>query len=118
MRYPQASKFVRRRTNIEPMFELGSVAAELAALDQDVSDAVRIDRLRAMEEAKAALAAAQAREVVAFAASQRATQLAAGEPAERADRGIASQVGLALRISSWHANRYVGWARSCVRNCP
>jgi hypothetical protein len=97
---------------------LAGVLAGLAGLDQDVPDAVRIERLRWMEQAKAALAAAQAREAVAFAASQRAQQLAAGVPAERADRGIAAQVGLALRVSPWHAARFVGWSRILTTELP
>jgi len=101
-----------------PMAALAGLVGGLGALDQDVDDAVRVDRLRLMEQAKAALAAAQAREAVAFAASQRATQLAAGVPHERAERGIAAQIGLALRISPWHAQRYLGWARVLTRELP
>ena len=65
----------------EPLGGVAALIAELTELPQDVSDAVRIDRLRLMKEATSALAAAQAREAVAFAASQRAAQVAAGEPA-------------------------------------
>jgi hypothetical protein len=90
----------------------------LDELDQDVSDAVRVDRLRQMESAKAALAATQAREAVALAASQRAEQLAAGVPVARAERGVAAQVALALRTSPWHAQRYLGWARVLTSELP
>ncbi|MCW2135230.1 hypothetical protein B0G38_004420, partial [Arthrobacter sp. VKM Ac-2550] len=51
---------------------------ELADMDQDVSEGVRIDRITALEELKAAAAAAQARETEAFVASRRETRAAAG----------------------------------------
>ena len=76
---------------VDPLGGLSALFAGLDDLDQGVDDATRVDRLRAMEEAKAALAAAQAREAVAFAASQRAAQAKLGVPAERAERGIAEQ---------------------------
>jgi hypothetical protein len=79
-------------------------------LDQDVDDAVRIDRIRVLEELKAAAAAAQAAETAAFAKSQRARQEVGGVSVERAGRGIALQVALARRISHHQAQRYVGWS--------
>lgn len=58
------------------------------------TDAERIDRLRAMEQVKNALAAAQAKETVAFDASQRNRQIEAGWGEHRIGRGIADQVAL------------------------
>ena len=98
--------------------EMQRLTARLAELDQDVDDAVRIDRIRALEGLKAAVAAAQARETAAFAGSQRAAQLANGMPADRADRGIAMQVGLARRISHHQAQRYVGWSMVLTSELP
>jgi hypothetical protein len=72
---------------------------------------VLIDQIRALEELKSTAAATQARLTARFAATQRQAQLDAGVPAERADRGIAHQVGLARRISPHQARRYVGWAK-------
>src|SRR5581483_10972535 len=60
----------------------------------------------------------QARETAAFAASQRAAQAAAGVPVERVGRGGAAQVGLARRVSPFHAQRYVGWASILTRELP
>ena len=102
----------------DPLGGLSGLPAGLERLDQDVSDQVRVDRIRAMEEAKAALSAAQAREAAAFAASQRAAQAAAGVPAERVGRGIASQVGLAMRCSPARAQKYVGWAQILTTELP
>jgi hypothetical protein len=88
---------------------LRGLADSLAGLEQDVPDAVRIDRLRELEELKSAVAAAQARETAALAIAQQAEQSA---------RSIAAQVGLARRVSPWQAGRYVGWARVLVGELP
>jgi hypothetical protein len=88
------------------------------ALPPAADDSERIDRIRLLEELKCAAAAAQAKETVEFASSQRADQVAAGMPAERVGRGIAAQVGLAKRISPYHAQRYVGWSAVLVAELP
>lgn len=80
-------------------------------MEPDVDDSVRVDRIRLLEELKSAAAAAQARETAAFAASQRDQQGAQGVPAGRIGRGVAAQIGLAERMSAFHAQRYVGWAQ-------
>ncbi|HET6876950.1 MAG TPA: DUF222 domain-containing protein [Jatrophihabitans sp.] len=90
----------------------------LRALDPDVGDSERIDRIRLLEELKSTAAAAQARETAAFADSQRAEQAAAGVAQKRIGRGIASQVGLARRQSPWAARRYVGWATILLGELP
>jgi hypothetical protein len=98
--------------------QLAQLCAALGRLDPDVDDAVRIDRIRLLEELKSAAAAAQAKETAAFAASQRAAQAAAGLPADRIGRGIAAQVGLARRVSPFHARRYTGWAGILTSELP
>ncbi|WP_375478557.1 DUF222 domain-containing protein [uncultured Jatrophihabitans sp.] len=97
---------------------LSGVISTLAHLDQGVEDGVRIDRIRLLEQLKAAAAAAQARETAAFADSQRAAQLADGVPAERASRGVAAQVALARRVSPYRAQRELGWARILTAELP
>jgi hypothetical protein len=102
------------------MFEIDSgmtsaegLAAMVAALGRPsprTDDAARIDRIRLLEELKSAAAAAQAQETADFVASQREQQATVGMPADRIGRGIAAQVGLAKRMSPFHAQRYVGWA--------
>src|SRR6476660_6178265 len=103
------------RTTIKPMFERQTSLTEIVAAVQTLSvgtdDPERIDRIRLLEELKSAVAAAQAAETVAFAASQRETQSEQGVPADRVGRGITAQVGLAKRISPYHAQRYTGWAK-------
>ena len=51
-----------------------------------------VDQLRALEELKAAAAAAQARVAVAFDRAQRAEQAEAGIPAAEQGQGVAAQV--------------------------
>jgi hypothetical protein len=97
---------------------LAGLLRALRELDPAGNDAARADQIRLLEEIKSAAAAAQARVTVAFCASQRAEQLAAGVPAERADRGVAEQVGLAKRVSPFHARRYVGWAKILTAELP
>ena len=81
-------------------------------------DAERIDRVRLFEEMKAACEAAQAGEAVAFDRSRRAEQAVAGEPSARQGRGVASELGLALRVSPWRAQRWLGWAKILTSELP
>ncbi|HEU5007343.1 MAG TPA: DUF222 domain-containing protein [Jatrophihabitantaceae bacterium] len=97
---------------------LTGLIAALRHLPADADDAVLIDQIRLLEELKSAAAATQARLTARFAASQRQAQRDAGVPAERADRGIASQIGLARRVSHFQARRYVGWAKILTTELP
>lgn len=97
---------------------LGELRRVVLGLDQQVSDADRIDRIRLLEQLKGAIAAAQAREADAFATSQRADQHARGVPAERIGRGVSAQVALARRISPFEAARYVGQVGVLIRELP
>jgi hypothetical protein len=83
-----------------------------------VADGERIDRIRALEELRSAVAAAQARETAAFAASQRAALAAAGAKEAEVARSVAGQLGLARRLSPYHARRYAGWASILTTELP
>src|SRR5215207_3639949 len=72
--------------------------AALAALDADVSDAERIQQLRALEELKSAAAAAQVRVTADLDESVRAERAARGVPASERGRGIGAQVAGAARV--------------------
>ncbi|HJQ42311.1 MAG TPA: DUF222 domain-containing protein, partial [Jatrophihabitantaceae bacterium] len=98
--------------------ELGEMVRALGQLTPDVEDAERIDRIGLLTELESAAAAARASETARFAASQRAQQAAAGVPAERVGRGVAAQVGLAMRCSPNRAQKYVGWAMTLTRELP
>ena len=97
---------------------LTAMRNELARLDRVVSDAVRIDRIRLLEEISGAAAAAQAVQTADFVVSQRAEQAAKGVPAARVGRGIAAQVGLARRMSPFQATRYTGNAIILTTELP
>ena len=97
---------------------LRGLIGPLASLDQDVDDSLLIDRIRALEDLKNAIAAAQAKDTAAFAASQRQAQRDAGVPEERVGRGVAAQVGLACRVSPWQAQRYTGWSTVLSTELP
>nr|WP_226921461.1 HNH endonuclease signature motif containing protein [Georgenia subflava] len=90
----------------------------VASLDRDVSDAERVDQLRALEDLKAAAAAAQARIAVDLQASQLQAQASAGVPAARRGRGIGAQVALARRESPARGGRLLGLGKALVTEMP
>lgn len=112
------------RSILERMFvflssRLASLKDELAGCTGvGADDAERIDQLRALEELKAAAAAAQARVTAELEVSQRAAQVTAGVPAERRGAGIAAQVALARRDSPHRGARHLGFATALVREMP
>ena len=109
----------RSESTVDPGVRLlTAMRNELARLDRAVSDAVRIDRIRLLEEISGAVAAAQAVQTADFVVSQRAEQAAAGVPAARVGRGIAAQVGLARRMSPFQATRYTGNAIILTTELP
>ena len=67
----------------------------LAADPNPADAATRVERIAMLERIKAAAAAAQSAEVVAFAKSQVVEQQSAGVDYRRLGRGIADQVGMA-----------------------
>lgn len=71
-----------------------------------------------MEAAKSALAAAQLQVCAAVEVRRRAEQRAQGASAERASRGIAAELGLAMRISPHCAARQVGLAKALLGELP
>ncbi len=102
-----------------PVAEVRAARDGIAGLvGEKLSDAERIDLLRALEELKSAAAAAQAHLTVGLDVSQRAAQEAAGEPAARRGRGVAAQVALARRTSPNRGARHLGLAKVLVREMP
>jgi hypothetical protein len=91
---------------------------QLAAFRRDVTDAERIDQLRALEQLKAAAAAAQARISVDLDTSVRAAHAAAGMPAERQGRGVAGQVAFARQESPYKGGRHLGLGKMLVGEMP
>jgi hypothetical protein len=100
---------------------LDDLLAELAAMVADgspVADADRIDRLDRLERARAAIAAVQTAEMVRFAQSQVAQQLAADVHPQCIGQGIADQIALACRVSPWEGSRRLGMARALWFDLP
>jgi hypothetical protein len=100
---------------------LDDLLAELAEVIADgtpVGDAARIDRLDRLERLRAAVAATQVAEMVRFAQSQTAQQLAAGVHPKRSGRGIADQIALACRVSPFEGSRRLGVARALWFDLP
>jgi hypothetical protein len=91
---------------------------QLARFERDVTDTERINQLRALEQLKAAAAAAQARITVDLDTSVRATNAAAGMPADRQGRGVAAQVALARQESPYKGGRHLGLAKILAAEMP
>jgi hypothetical protein len=89
-------------------------AARLASGVGLLSDAERVEFLRAVEELKAAGAAAQAAGDGGVRRLQRAAQAAAGCRRGDRGRGITEQVALARRVSPDQASTCVGVAKALV----
>ncbi|WP_296605098.1 HNH endonuclease [Nocardioides sp.] len=95
--------------------EIHAFAARVSSgSDAGLTDAERIDFLRAAEQLKCVLEGAQADVSVAFDASQRAEQARSGVRAERQGRGVAAQVAqvaLARRVSHHRGVRLLHLAK-------
>ncbi|MCC3291555.1 DUF222 domain-containing protein [Arthrobacter sp. zg-Y1110] len=95
---------------------LGDQAEDLPFVQQE--DRELIDRIRALEELKAAASAAQARAAAAFDASQRRKQAEAGVRREDLGRGVAGQIALARRESPSRGGRLLGFAKVLTEEMP
>ncbi len=91
---------------------------QLATFQRDVTDAERIDQLRALEQLKSAAAAAQARITADLDESVRAAHAARGIPAERQGRGVAGQIALARQESPYKGGRHLGLAKVLAGEMP
>ncbi|HEX5086446.1 MAG TPA: DUF222 domain-containing protein, partial [Nocardioides sp.] len=90
--------------------EIESFTRRLALDPVGLEDAEMIDRLAALETLRCATEAAQCETVADFVLSQRRAAAGRGVPAARRDRGVASQVALAMRQSPTRGQRQVGLA--------
>ena len=99
---------------IECMFELKS----LSGVEPHADEAALIARIAALEQVKCAAAAGQARAAAALDASRRAAESAAGVPAQKQGRGVASEVALARHDSPSRGGRHLGFAKALVYEMP
>lgn len=93
---------------IEQMFEIDRAASE-AELREQVED---------LERVKSRAAAAQARATALWRAKRHAAELAAGVPASKRGRGLASEVALARREAPVQGGRHLGFATALVDEMP
>jgi hypothetical protein len=88
--------------------------AELEALER----VLLIREIRALEDLKGAIAAAQARAAAAFDASTRRAQAAAGLASDQLGKGVAAELALARRESPHHGAKLLGLARILTTEMP
>ncbi len=93
-------------------------AIALPPVDLEAPAAGLVDQITARENAKDAIAAEQARLMVALDQRIRAERAAKGVPAARQGEGIAKQVGLARRESPNYGALLLGRAKVLVNQMP
>ncbi|MGN6338038.1 HNH endonuclease [Mycobacterium sp.] len=91
---------------------------EWLAVDPTADESTLIERIAEFESVKSAAAAAQARAAVALDTTRRAKEAAAGVPAARRGRGVASEVALARRDAPARGGRHLGFAKALVYEMP
>uniref|UniRef100_A0A5Q5CAG2 DUF222 domain-containing protein n=1 Tax=Mycobacterium sp. (strain JLS) TaxID=164757 RepID=A0A5Q5CAG2_MYCSJ len=87
-------------------------------VDTEIDEAALIERIAALERAKSAAAAAQARATALLDEKRRAAEAAAGVPANKRGRGLASEVALARHDCPNKGGRHLGFARVLVHEMP
>src|SRR6201997_5397758 len=90
----------------------------LAVVDPSSEESVLVERIAELERVKSAAAAGQARAAAALDAARRAAEGAAGVPAARRGRGVASEIALARLDSPARGNRHLGFAKALVYEMP
>jgi uncharacterized protein DUF222 len=94
------------------------VADRLGGVEDDVLEAVRVDRLRRWEQLVASVTAGQASEIVGFGRARVERQLAEDVHPRDVGRGIVEEIGLACRTSPTVAGRRLGSARAWWSDLP
>ncbi|BBX69579.1 HNH endonuclease signature motif containing protein [Mycolicibacterium psychrotolerans] len=87
-------------------------------IDATVSEAELREVVAHCERLKASAAAAQARATALWAAKRRATENAAGIPARKRGRGLASEIALARLDAPVNGNTHLGMANALVHEMP
>ncbi len=96
------------------MFDL----VDVTSVDPLADEAELIARIAELERLKAAAAAGQARATAVLDERRRAGESAAGVPAAKRGRGVATEVALARRDSPSRGNRHLGFAKALVHEMP
>jgi 5-methylcytosine-specific restriction endonuclease McrA len=99
--------------------ELEDTLDRLAGHDgSGLGEAELVDQLRAMEQLKSGLAAAQARLTSTLAAQRSAADATRGVPADQRCRGLGHEVGLARQESPVRGRQHLGLALVLVHELP
>ena len=86
-------------------------------VDPDADEAALVDRITALEKAKSAAAAGQARAAAALDTARRNAEAARGVPAAQRGRGLGSEIGLARHDSPKRGRAHLGFAASWSTTC-
>ncbi|PXW33437.1 UNVERIFIED_CONTAM: HNH endonuclease [Williamsia faeni] len=98
--------------------DIANLRDRLRHIEFDVSVVDSVDQITALEDLKAACAAAQARATMNLSTKRRQEHREQGVPEKRLGAGVASEVGLARRVSPHRGGRYLGFARAVVDEMP
>lgn len=98
--------------------ELASLIDRLERWDTAEDQVEAVDRIRVLEELKAACAAAQAREAAALFELRCAAEAQEDIPPKERGRGVAAEIALARRESPARGSRHLGLARTLVADLP
>jgi hypothetical protein len=90
----------------------------LLDIDTGAAESALVERIAALERLKGAAAAGQARLAPALDEARRSAEAAAGVPAARRGRGVATEVALARRDSPARGGRHLGFAKALVHEMP
>lgn len=111
-------QLVQRRVAVR-VDEVSDAVDGLAEVDLDTCpEAELVDGIAGLERLKRRAEALQARMAMAFDASVRARQEAAGVRREHLGRGVADQIALARQESPRRGQRHLGLARALVHEMP
>ncbi|GAA1480703.1 HNH endonuclease signature motif containing protein [Gordonia sinesedis] len=98
--------------------DLHGLVDAVAQLPLAESESNATQRIAALEELKAACAAAQARETARIDELRRRDEECRNVPRRKQGRGLASEIGLARKASPRKGAQYLGFARALVHEMP
>ncbi|AZT99855.1 MAG: DUF222 domain-containing protein [Brevibacterium linens] len=101
-----------------PLTEITRFGAFLRALDPGETEAETLERITALEELKSAVAAAQAKEAVAFETLRIERDRLNRVPALDCGKRAGDEVGLAKKVSPGSGRRFLSTAHSIVTGMP
>jgi hypothetical protein len=84
----------------------------------DLDEAALVERIAALERSKSAAAAEQAYATATLDERRRSAEAAAGVPAAKRGRGLASEIALARQDAPSRGGRHLGFARALVHEMP